>query len=310
MQSDLLIADGGVYTSVITEIPCTGARPQRIKSFESETMSAYAKKRAELIQHCRRLRIANSKLKALRKEFDEDLAIAARLQRHLEPRPAVCGGVRVDTFSQPARTIGGDFGVVCAPNDQYLNLLVGDVSGHGISAALAANRIFSETSGHLQTGTQLGEILSRLNRFALQTFNSSSFFFTFAAARLDLSARRMVFAGAGHPPCMFIKLGTEPQLLEARSMILGALPNAVCHDPMIEVALDPGDRILLYTDGITEVFDERNEMLGIEGLRSFVRDASLLPFEEMLPAILERIAAWRKGPFADDVTLILAEVFE
>jgi hypothetical protein len=58
------------------------------------------------------------------------------------------------------------------------------------------------------------------------------------------------------------------------------------------------------------VFDERGEMLGVEGLQSFVRETSLLPFDEMLPAILERVAAWRHGPFADDVTIILAEVLE
>jgi len=155
--------------------------------------------------------------------------------------------------------------------------LLGDVSGHGISAALAANRIFSEMSSHLQSGAQLCEMLSRLNRFALQTFNSSSFFFTVAAARLDRSGRRVAFAGAGHPPCMVIKPGTAPQLLEARSMMLGALPNAVCHKPTIEVELEPGDRIFLYTDGITEVFDERNEMLGVEGLQNFVRECSPLP---------------------------------
>jgi serine phosphatase RsbU (regulator of sigma subunit) len=153
-------------------------------------------------------------------------------------------------------------------------------------------------------------MLTRLNCFALQAFNSSSFFFTVAAARLDRSGRRMMFASAGHPPCMVIKPGADPQLLEARSMILGALPNAVCREPMIEVNLEPGDRVLLYTDGITEVFDEREEMLGVEGLQSFVREGSLLPFDEMLPAILEGIAAWRKGPFVDDVTLVLAEVLE
>jgi serine phosphatase RsbU (regulator of sigma subunit) len=200
--------------------------------------------------------------------------------------------------------------VVCPLDDQHLNLLLGDVSGHGISAALAASRIYTETKAHLQTGASLGDVLAALNRSVIRNFNSSSFFFTVAAARLDRSGRHMVFAGAGHPPCMVIKPGADPQLLEARSMMLGALPNAVCHEPMIEVNLDPGDRILLYSDGITEVFDERGEMLGVEGLQNFVRDCSLLPFDEMLPAILERIAAWRQGPFVDDVTLVLAEVLE
>src|SRR5262249_9542859 len=220
------------------------------------------------------------------------------------------GPVRVDTFSQPARTVGGDFGLVSPLDDQHLNLLVGDVSGHGISAALAASRIFSEASAHLQTGALLGEVLRKLNRSVIHNFNSSSFFFTAAAVRLDRSGRRLVFAGAGHPPCMLIKPGAEPQLLEAQSMMLGALPNAVCEEPEIEVKLEAGDRMLLYTDGITDVFDERGDMLGIEGLRNVVRETSLLPFAETLPAILGRIAAWRQGPFADDVTMVLAEVSE
>jgi hypothetical protein len=58
------------------------------------------------------------------------------------------------------------------------------------------------------------------------------------------------------------------------------------------------------------MFDDQGEMLGVEGLQKFVRACSPLPFDEMLPAILGRIAAWRQGPFGDDVTLVLAEVLE
>ena len=310
MPVELLIEDGGATESAVIGIPCAGARTTRKDGFWPDTGSAYTSERADLVERCEQLLAANIKLRALHKEFEEDLVVAARVHRHLEPRPTVWGRVRVDTFSQPVRGIGGDFGVVYPFDDQQLNLVLGDVSGHGIGAALAASRIFSETSAHLQTGAPLGEMLASLNRFALQNFNSSSFFFTIAAVRFDRSGRRMVFAGAGHPPCMVIKPGADPQLLEARSMMLGALSNAVCHEPMIEVNLDPGDRVLLYTDGITEVFDEQEEMLGAEGLLNFVRESSLLPFDEMLPFILERIAAWRQGPFMDDVTLVLAEVLE
>ena len=293
-----------------TRIPRANTELPGEDIFEIETTSVYVKERADLIERCELLRTANSRLLMLHKEIEDELAIAARVQRHLEPRPTVWGRVRVDTFSQPARTIGGDFGMVCPFGEDHLNLLLGDVSGHGIRAALAASRIYTETSAHLQTGAPLGDVLATLNRSVIRKFNSSSFFFTVAAVQLDPSGRHMVFAGAGHPPCMVIKPGADPQLLEARSMILGALSNAVCHEPIIEVNLDPGDRILLYTDGITEVFDEQGEMLGTEGLRNFVRESSLLPFDEMLPAILERIAAWRLGPFADDVTVVLAEVLE
>jgi serine phosphatase RsbU (regulator of sigma subunit) len=287
----------------------TGFQPE--DNVRPEMLDACVRERAGLIEHCEQLRTANSQLRIRHKEFEDDLVLAARVQRHLEPSPTMWGRVRVDTFSLPARTIGGDFGMVCPLDDRHLNLVLCDVSGHGISAALAASRIYAETSALLHTGAPLGDALFALNRSVIRKFNSPSFFFSIAAARFDTSGRHMAFAGAGHPPGMVIKPGADPpQLLEARSMILGALSNAVCHEPVIEVDLEPGDRILLYTDGITEVFDERGEMLGFEGLQSFVGECSLLPFDEMLPAILERVEAWRFGPFVDDVTLLLAEVLE
>ena len=91
----------------------------------------------------------------------------------------------------------------------------------------------------------------------MHNIGSSVFFFTVAAARLDSRARRMAFAGAGHPPGMIVTPGQEPRLLESRSMVLGALPNAVDVEATLDVDLDPGDRIVLYTDGITDVFDSQ-----------------------------------------------------
>jgi len=91
-------------------------------------------------------------------------------------------------------------------------------------------------------------------------------------------------------------------------MVLGALPDAVDVTTNVDVPLQPDDRIVFYTDGITEVFNSRGEMLGIEGVREIVRQASALPAREMKPSILDGVAAWRNGPPSDDVSLVLVHI--
>ncbi len=254
------------------------------------------------------LREANVKLEERQKEIEDELALAARVQQTLAPKSLVWGGLRVDTYYHPVRSIGGDFGLVAPQNDDHLNLLVFDVSGHGIGAALVANRLYSETMTQLRARSSFGDMFRQLNRFVMQNIGSSVFFFTVAAARVDRAARRMVFAGAGHPPGMVVTPGQEPRLLESRSMVLGALPEAVDREATLDVDLDPGDRIVLYTDGITDVFDSNGEMLGVPGVQKFVRETALLPFAEMKQGILDRVAEWREGPPSDDVSVVLAEV--
>lgn len=254
------------------------------------------------------LRVVNKELEERYQEIQEDLILAARVQQSLAPKSIVWGGVNVETFYHPVRTIGGDFGLVSALDEDHLNLLVCDVSGHGIGSALVANRIYTEMMTQLRSGAGLDVMLRHLNRFVMHNIGSSVFFFTVAAARIDRGGRRMVFAGAGHPPAMIVRDGEEPRLLESRSMVLGALPEAVGPEVTLDVDLRRGDRVVLYTDGITDVFDSRGEMLGVEGVQKFVREASLLPFHEMKQGILDRVADWREGPPTDDVSLVLMEV--
>lgn len=254
------------------------------------------------------LRAAIAGLEKHQREIDQDLLLAARVQQSLAPEPFLWGALRVDTFYQPAHTIGGDFGFARPSKEEHLNLLVCDVSGHGISSALVANRIYSETITQLSNRAPLADMLRRLNSLVIRNIGAPGFFFTLAAARIDRGGRTMEFAGAGHPPAMIVQPGAEPRLLWSRSMILGMLPDAVDADGTLYRELECGDRILLYTDGLTDVVDSRGEMLNVEGVESFVREAALLPFGEMKEGILNRVAAWRDGPPVDDLSLVLVEV--
>jgi sigma-B regulation protein RsbU (phosphoserine phosphatase) len=253
-------------------------------------------------------RAANARSDEHQAEIEQDLRLADRVQQSLAPKPLLWGRLRVDTFYKPSNTIGGDFGVVRPMNEEYLDLLVGDVSGHGISSALVANRIYAETITQLSHRAPLVDVLRSLNTLVIQNMGPLGFFFTLAAGRIGRSGRTIEFAGAGHPPAMIVQPGAEPRLLPSRSSILGALPDAVGADATLYTELERGDRIVLYTDGITDVFDSRGEMLKVEGVQSFVRETALLPFGEMKQGILNRVAAWRKGPPVDDVSVVLVEV--
>lgn len=253
------------------------------------------------------LREANALLEKRHQEIEEELTLAARVQQSLAPDSLVWRGTRVEAYFHPVRTIGGDFGLV-RPVDDHLNLLVCDVSGHGIGSALLANRIYTETLFLLQANSPLDEMLRDLNSFFLETIGRAVFFFTLAAIRVNHDGRRMQFAGAGHPPAFLVSVGKEPERIESRSTLLGALGNAISTDAVIDVELAPGDRVVLYTDGITDVFDARGEMLGVEGVQKFVRETSSLPLAEMKQEILARVAEWREGPPTDDISLVLFEV--
>lgn len=262
---------------------------------------------SEQVQAEEKLRRANVKLHHRHMEIEEDLRLAALVQCSLAPRPLVWEGMSVDVFYHPVHSIGGDFALVDSVNNDHLSLLLCDVSGHGIGSALVANRLYSETMVRLRGGMPFTEMFAELNRFLIEDICGSGMFVTATAARIDADRRSMVFAGAGHPPAMLARPGQDPLLLESRSIILGALP-AVEMAADVEVELQSDDRILLYTDGITEVFNRQGEMLGIAGVQEIVRKSSCLPGGEMKQGILNEVAAWRDGAPTDDAFLVLVHV--
>jgi len=98
------------------------------------------------------------------------------------------------------------------------------------------------------------------------------------------------------------------RLLDSQNGILGCLAEAVPAESTDQINLDQGDRLLLYTDGLVEVFNSSGEMLGVAGLEKLVLEAAKLTLPKMRQAILEGVTEWTNGPLADDVSLVIIEV--
>jgi len=150
-------------------------------------------------------------------------------------------------------------------------------------------------------------VLKRVHDFVHNHLATDGFYFTMAAVRFTMGGRCATFAAAGHPPAMHISNG-RVHLLESQNGILGCIDETAPSESANEVALSPGDRFVLYTDGLVEVFNSRQEMLGTEGFSQLVADSAKLPLPEMRQAILEGVTSWRHGPLADDVSLVIVEV--
>jgi len=253
------------------------------------------------------LRQSNVQLETRQMEIEAELSLAARVQQSLAPQRLVWNDVSVATYYCPARTIGGDFGVVFPHSDEVLTILMCDVSGHGIGSALLANRIYSETLHQLKREPRPDTLLRHLHDFVFERIATEGFYFTMVAVRLSLRGRRATFAAAGHPPAILVsKHGLR--LLHSKNGILGCLAETAPSESADEIDLEPGDRLVLYTDGLVEVFNDRDDMLGVEGLGELVRQSSKRELPEMRQAILDGVATWRHGSLADDVSLVIIEV--
>jgi phosphoserine phosphatase RsbU/P len=293
-------SDGGRLPVEVTSRLVYGADGRAYGIITATDISDQKRIQAELGQ-------TNALLLERQHQMEQELQLAERVQQSLAPKGLIWSGVSVEAHYQPASSIGGDYGMVI-PGDGRLDVVVCDVSGHGISSALVANRIYSETMAQIERGADLGSMLRHLNHFAVQNLASSSFYFTLAAVRFYQSCGRLQFAGAGHPPAIVIRRGKSPLLLESTSMILGLFENAVGAESGVETELQTGDRVVIYTDGLTESFNSQREMLGVDGLQAIVAEASTLPLAEMKSQILNRVAAWRHGHAQDDISLVLLEI--
>jgi len=253
------------------------------------------------------LRASNALLQKRQLEMEVELALAARVQQSLAPQSLVWNDVTVETYYRPARTIGGDFGVVYPASDRKLSIVLCDVSGHGIGSALMANRIYSETLHQFEFDLGPARLLRQVHEFVHHHLAIDAFYLTMAAVEFTHGGHHAIFAAAGHPPAMLVSHDSI-ELLDAQSGILGSVAETVVSEASRNLELGPGDRLVLYSDGLTDVFNESEDPLGIDGLTRLVSRASKRPLPEMKQSILSGVREWSAGPLADDVSLVVVEV--
>ncbi|MEU0335960.1 SpoIIE family protein phosphatase [Streptomyces sp. NPDC006193] len=182
-------------------------------------------------------------------------ALAARLQHALLPlpsKPVQLAGLRVEVAYLPAQAgihVGGDwFSAIELPDSDAL-FVVGDVAGHGIGAVATMAQLRFTAKGMVSTGSSLTGALARLNRLLLHSRDGQTTA-TMVLARYDPHRHVLAWAQAGHPPPLLVRRGEVRYLDRPGGMLLGATATPVYESA--ELRLEPGDRLLLYTDGLVE----------------------------------------------------------
>jgi phosphoserine phosphatase RsbU/P len=236
----------------------------------------------------------------------EHLRLAADVHRSLLPSPARTDRAEIDVRYEPLAGVGGDYCQVHFPGEHVCYVTMCDVTGHGIGAALLATRVSSEVRQSVHLGGSPVEVVDRLNRFVYEHFRGSGLLLTFFAARIDLAGQEITWSGAGHPSAILARAdGRTIVRLASQNLIIGVLPDCLSAEPEHRTRLDAGDRVLFYTDGVTEVFDTSGAELGEEGLARIMLEEMPAGVPGMLDRILQQVAGFQEGAVTDDRTLIL-----
>src|SRR5215216_2625528 len=242
-----------------------------------------------------------------RQRIEQELRVARLIQHTLLPKSLPeLEGHQIAVYYQPAREVGGDFYDFLDLPDGRLGLIVGDVSGKGVPAAI----VMAITRTMLRSAYRMGspapgEILEQVNNILYRDI-PANMFVTCLAALLDSRSGRLHYANAGHDP-PYVRHADGVGRLRARGMPLGLMPNMSYEQK--EITLEPGESVLLYSDGLVEAHDPRREMFGFPRLQGFVgahSDAATLI--DSLLAELERFTGeeWEQE---DDITLLTLQRF-
>lgn len=242
--------------------------------------------------------------------IEQELRTARQIQRSILPRELpTLRGLDVDARYVPMTAVGGDFYDFLLVDDRRIGILVADVSGHGVPAALIASMVKVAIAAQQEHADQPARVLAQMNQILCGKLERQ--FVTAAYAYLDLDAGRLVTAGAGHPPALLWN-DRERRVMDVAStgIMLGQFPDAgyetTSHD------IGPGDCLLLYTDGVIETTDDAGDFFDPDRLRAFL-EARHDAGAELGANLLDHLASWSgrdlyTGGFEDDLTVVTVSV--
>jgi phosphoserine phosphatase RsbU/P len=275
----------------------------RFAEEDLDLLTVMANVAAVRIEHARLAEVEAAE-RFIRRELEQ----AAEIQRAILPAAApVLPGVDLAGYNMPCRTVGGDYYDFIPYPDGRVAMLLGDVSGKGMPASLLMMGLQARVQALAgEDPRDVGALVTRLNRATCANCPSNRFI-TLVLCVLDPASGELAWANAGHNPSIIVRAGGEVEYLSDGGPPLGILKAATYKRQCAQ--LDPGDMIVLYSDGVTEAANAADEEFGEERLAALLAARRDRPAAAVVEAVIEAVAAWTGGaPPADDATLVVGRM--
>ncbi len=248
-----------------------------------------------------------------RLQLEQELTVARRIQLSLLPAAAPrVPGWRFAATYEAARQVGGDFYDFLVPGSpaqagERLGLVIADVTGKGVPAALVMAYSRAVVRAEAAAGSSPAEVLANTNRVIMRDRQSSLFLSAFYA-ELDLASGTLTYASAGHDAPMLVRADDASAVteLEARGVVLGAFADMGLEER--SVVLGPGDLVLFFTDGVTEARNGSRELFGDDRLRAVLTASAGGDAESVIAAVVSAVTEFTEGEEqADDLTIVCVQ---
>jgi sigma-B regulation protein RsbU (phosphoserine phosphatase) len=237
---------------------------------------------------------------------DEEIQEAHQIQERLVPADiSQVPGYEINAAWRPARSVGGDYFDVVKFNEKSLAVCIGDVTGKGVPAALLMSNLQATVRGFAGPDVQPADLCAQVNRATLPYVGENRFI-TFFYGLLDAPARRLTYVNAGHNPPFLVHRDGSCRRLRDGGPVLALVPNWQWRQGLVELA--PGDRLILFTDGITEATDARGEEFQEERLVGLVTTHRRLRPGAMKEKIMAALREFNGDKWNDDATLLVLGV--